>query len=442
MFEATAERIWIQNALTFAREHQSSLTGFIHYSFEEGEVFDTIPLFENICFVLALMRSHVVEKMQEAKELLDKLLYFQSDKGAFPVYLHQFPKIEKPLHNVAFLIPLWHIHDKYKSVLGKELAARLTTCMTKLYNYVQSLENLPPILAFQKDLFAFCYYGGEKPILKELPLTSKEYADVLSAVQMIDYKLSIPWNQRLKVFAGEIYNELTFGFKPRKTLVDLYYHPEEKVDQPVMLYGAMLFTPPPEEVRDDRDFLMSAFDSYDPKEGKKPPGLQLFRVVFGEHVLSCAEWDCKMETKKEEDATIFSFTYPTTLPQERGELFELKLFVNYNPPLEIRVAGEKANTFQLGEEVTLTNEVGTIRITFTEETKGARLFGHLIRGNRNGQTCKKVKKDHAAYDWGIVLRTVHREALCKVRLKLIWHPKKIGYQEQLPLHASHCLHKE
>lgn len=76
--------------ITAARKRKSKVTGFIHHCYEEENNKETIPVFENFCYVLALFRSRIAENILEGRALLEKLLAFQVEEN-FPVYLHEYP---------------------------------------------------------------------------------------------------------------------------------------------------------------------------------------------------------------------------------------------------------------------------------------------------------------------------------------------------------------
>src|SRR3990167_7288503 len=81
----------IDLAVTAGRKRQSPRTGFVHMHPDEAAS-DTIPIYENFCFVLALFRQKTAESVSEAKQLLERLLCFQTSNGNFPLYIHDYPR--------------------------------------------------------------------------------------------------------------------------------------------------------------------------------------------------------------------------------------------------------------------------------------------------------------------------------------------------------------
>ncbi|MFS8563022.1 MAG: hypothetical protein LVR00_01270 [Rhabdochlamydiaceae bacterium] len=180
-------------ALLATRKRQSRETGFVHYSYEHPESRDTIPLFENFCFVLTLFKTRMADHVLEGKALLEKLLSFQVGKN-FPVYLHEFPlcrdlKLGKNIYPVIF----WLLKDFY-AVLG------------------ESLRN-----ALQKLLLTL-----PKPFLAKEPSSPEEWADFLILAQMEGTSIQPAvdkWHPTLFSYCGHQKQE---KFEPAVTLYDLF----------------------------------------------------------------------------------------------------------------------------------------------------------------------------------------------------------------------------
>src|SRR5205807_10554919 len=122
----------IELAAQSGKSKLSEQTGFIqhHPKVLEGEPAEAIPLYENMLYVLALFRTKTHENMQEAKILLDRLLYFQPQNkdvvsfGNFPVYLHDFPYCRDHFQAFKMMAPLFWIIEEFLPVLGESLQNR------------------------------------------------------------------------------------------------------------------------------------------------------------------------------------------------------------------------------------------------------------------------------------------------------------------------------
>lgn len=124
-------RILGEWALAAGRYLQSKQTGYVHaYQGESSQGAQTIPLVENALFVLALLRSRLVEQIQEGKVLLKGLLAFQNlqhdqTHGNFPVYLHQYPTCHDSTLGLQLLAPFYWILKQFGHILGSDLKSQL-----------------------------------------------------------------------------------------------------------------------------------------------------------------------------------------------------------------------------------------------------------------------------------------------------------------------------
>ncbi|WP_068470371.1 hypothetical protein [Candidatus Protochlamydia phocaeensis] len=128
-------------ALAAGRVFKSPQTGYIHYHHSNSLslVHQTIPLYENALFILALLKSRLVDNIQEAKGLLNRILYFQCQEGEaagnFPFYLHDFPNCFEPEQGVQLLAPFYWILKLFGHVLGHELKNRMEKSLSQLIEF-------------------------------------------------------------------------------------------------------------------------------------------------------------------------------------------------------------------------------------------------------------------------------------------------------------------
>ncbi len=161
-------RSLIERAVAYGRKRKSSQSGFLHYCYAAPEeaMHQTIPVLDNFLFALALLRSRTVENVLEAKEMLEKLLPFQTETGGFPIYLHDYP------HCKERYLPIWiglivcRILAEFAHVLGSEMRERLTGALQKLVGNVKELaEQSTPPYAIAVSRAALFLKAGE--LLKE-----------------------------------------------------------------------------------------------------------------------------------------------------------------------------------------------------------------------------------------------------------------------------------
>src|SRR5262245_37848057 len=126
----------IETAVSAGRSSQSPQTGFIQYCYEmrDEASHDTIPVYENVLFALALLRTRNSEAVKEAKEILEKILPYQVE-GSFPKYLHEYPNCNDFFIEAKLLVPFYWILKKFFLVLGQDFRHRLTAVAETLLHH-------------------------------------------------------------------------------------------------------------------------------------------------------------------------------------------------------------------------------------------------------------------------------------------------------------------
>lgn len=122
----------IDLAVQAGRKRQSPRTGFVHYYPGLEGLCDTIPVFENFCMAFALFRLKTTESVTEGKEIIERLLAFQTDDGNFPVYLHDFPKCWDFNLGAKIGPILIHILQDFGTVLNVVYKEKLENAIKKI----------------------------------------------------------------------------------------------------------------------------------------------------------------------------------------------------------------------------------------------------------------------------------------------------------------------
>lgn len=244
-------------AIAAGRKRQSEQTGYIHhfYQTEEESPAQTIPVMENIYFVLALFRTRVSENVFEAKELLDRLLFFQSPSdGNFPIYIHEYPVCKDRFLGAQLLPVFYYILEEFHSVLGSDLKQRLHLAANKLISLI--LKNLqeksagyPISMKIAASAKVFGIYFKDLSLeeqgtllLDQLSaqgthsswLVPTAIADICIALQMVYGKISgsswknfqthliQTWHQTTRSYAGPGMKQYQRCDEPQPTLYDLF----------------------------------------------------------------------------------------------------------------------------------------------------------------------------------------------------------------------------
>lgn len=278
-------------ATSCGRKHQNEQTAFIHYCYTKEDERDngTIPIYENLLFALALMRSKSADTVQEGKALIEKMLPFQnlSDEvgiGGFPIYLHEYPHCKDRLLGIRLLPVFYAILSLFHHVIGSSLKERLKQAARSLLAqalHAHREKPAPYALAFTLGIAAqalgkfldhpsFVEQGDE--VINQLGKPEKTMAwhspeglaELLIALQMAEVAalppewstafwshLSNTWHRPSLAYMGPGLRENQKGEEPQATLYDLYmgfasgvYSYRAFVDHPFQLQGALIYHPP------------------------------------------------------------------------------------------------------------------------------------------------------------------------------------------------------
>jgi len=251
----------LEMSLSAGRNWQSPQTGYIHYCYtqQDEDRHDPIPVFENVLFALALMRSRNADNINEAKDLLNRLFYFQNKEGDashgnFPIYLHEYPTCKDRLLGAHLLSPLFWIYKNFHHVIGSELKTKLSSSMLSLVQYClkTNREKAAPypiavkIAAGAKAIGSLLHNKevedeGEK-LLESLHQSRDQtswcapatIADLLTAFQMIypsianspekDFwsHLIATWHHPSGAYVGPGWKETQRGNEPQTTAYDYF----------------------------------------------------------------------------------------------------------------------------------------------------------------------------------------------------------------------------
>ncbi len=353
----------IDVALTAAKKRKSPHTGLIHHCYEDGMVKETIPLFENFCFALALFRTRLAENVLEGRALLTRLFAFQVGSN-FPVYLHEFPDCrDQKFANKLYPILFW-LNQEFRHVLGDDLRAKVGQFLAAV---------------------------SAPTIREKTPATPEALAEFMIASQVQGASIADiakTWDPFLCCYKG---THLQEGYEPAVTLYDLFlgefsgrFSKRALQDHPIHLRASLVYP-----CKEALEF--------------EPRGTHFsFPYLWGGpeqlHSLVC-------ETKGEyRDGNFLLLDGPVE------EVMEIALYCDAHPSTELFVNGRRANTFCLGDEVVISSGSVQISLSFTLIEGQGRFWGHIFRSNRPGQL------KNGMYDWKIGVRTVKREGPCVLKL--------------------------
>lgn len=458
-------------ALGTGRNWQNAQTGWIHYCYnlEDEETHFPIPVYENFLFALALMKSKVGDNVQEAKQILEKLLPFQSE--SFPVYLHEYPQVKDKWLGIQLLPVYALIFEGFQQVLGEHLKGLLTASLQKVVAFtLKQLEDQPPPYHLSIKLGGTLLHLGRHFQNKDWGEKGESLLDAAFKVEdrrawlapsligemLVGLLLAYPklqetkwgtlwsnvcncWSLRVGAFAGPSWKEYQVGIEPQLTLYDLHmsvfggaFPYRAFADHPIQLQG-VLISESVEVFPHDKSVL--CYDNWYLKHHEKftigmmsktseipqawEKGHVPFKILWGNlnryRSLVMQGGNCKTisyELKEQGMDIIIELDEPVE-NDDRERHREICLFTEYYEGDQLLVSDEKATTFKLSDRVTLHNEDRHFQIVFQQIQGSGEFMGHIMRGNRPSQINTKGKHRVEAFDWMIFLRTVRRTGTCR-----------------------------
>ncbi len=248
-------------ALAAGHKMKSKQTSYLHYHSSEDHFearHDTIPVLENTLFALALLRSRLVESVQEAKGLLKRLLPFQTQqegeaKGQFPLYLHEYPSYHNWFASLPLLTPFYWILKQFGPILGSDLKRELEQatilalegCLrhhrSSPFPYPKAIRLAAAQGAFGSLWERSAWKEEGQQQLDQLSQTqlegwtnTEQLAELLIGLQMVYpslrhspwrelwQRMEQTWHQPTGTYVGPCVREWQEGEEPRPHLYDLY----------------------------------------------------------------------------------------------------------------------------------------------------------------------------------------------------------------------------
>ncbi len=362
------ERKAIDLAISAGRKRQSPRTGFVHYYGGDEGATDTIPVFENVCFAVALFRQKTAESVLEGKELLERLLAFQTEEGNFPVYLHSFPAC-------------WDFQ------LGRKIKPALVQILREFGSFIPSdyKEKLQRAI-------------GKIPLEgKAFPLDDWFYRILFAQMEGKADLFPIPYDRTCQVFLG---NHLAQEGGEMEPLAFEYVLAEKEGfstrllrDHIHQLHSALLF-PFSSSEETSRSLIIQE---------------KLSRILWKGKTLHSL-----VAPRGEMTDGRFVFRFLGLPEMGREDLFEAQFFVDLSPEISLRINGEKGTIFYLGDTISIQSPTCQIDLCFRLSEGEGEFCGHLCRSNRPSQKSCHGANLYAAYDTQIGLRTLRRKGACTI----------------------------
>jgi hypothetical protein len=367
-------------AVAFGRSRLSPRTGFLHYSAQDEAGLDTIPVFENACFALALCKQKTAETILTAKDIIARLLPFQTVEGNFPTYLHEYPKTWDPCLALKIAPVFMMLLQEFGHVLDTSFKAEVTKSVERALSYAEQQRYVDPIwinrLAACRHKRETCLVTTDRGMFFESLITRQ--------LAMHEQTLhGVRYNRSLQLLCVGPYTQ-TKGHLTSSALEMVLAHAtplvaRHKTPQREHLLAALILPCATDTVSDS------------PIEIIVDGSLHVFwQGADSMHHLTAPQsthW-----------AQIDEMTLQLTVPA--GESY---VFVDWALDISIFVEGKKGTLFAIHNQLTIHSSSLAIEIRF-EQASG--YCGHITRGNRPLQTEAKGARLYEAYDWKLFLNPV------------------------------------
>lgn len=404
-----------------------------------------------------------------------------SSTGSFPVYLHEYPNCRDFSLGVRLLAPFYYILVGFGHVLGMELRSILEKSVEKLLQYglaAHQVRAFPYSLAVRlaSGLTAFGELFNRadwseigKVSLLRLGSTAPgdswchtgHLEDVMIAAQMVprEFKLthwnpfwcfvSDTWHSELGCYCGPGFHEKQEQCEPAVALYDLFLGyfigklPERaKKIKFVHVYGALVHAVDFEVLPASKGIVQGVFNSENwscvknanwagtllekkhPLNEKNEKTFSPLKLFWGSdqvaHTLVVQSAKAKrVECFWDVSTADMLFDLDAHLETKMEFSREICFYFDIYPDLKITVNGKRANTFGLGQIVTLhLGENKEIQVVFELVGGKGSFLGHVAQANRPLQISQAGEKRPQIFDWILFLRTLRRSENCKVRVSV------------------------
>lgn len=385
-------------AVEIGRKKQSPRTGFLHFFPTDDLATDTIPIYENFLFAFALFRQKTAEAVLEGKELIQRLLAFQTEEGNFPLYLHDYPRCWDHTLTLKIAPVLIYLLREFKPILGEAFATKVKAALHKSLECAEKKGPLQPVWLARLEA---CL---GKAVQCPKNLLAHEWFDWLVTMQLVGDAgpQPIPFHKEARAFFGE--NGVQEGTEPAPFPFEYLLAEKGGLNARLLrphihqLFSALLFPLVTSEERGESWAFVQ----------RKGGGFGL--LVPGEilHTL------CVPFGNLEGNQAVFSLA--GEFVPGRDDLYEAEVFCNLSPETHLFVNGAKGSLFDLGDRVAIQTNNVKIELQFSLLEGQGEFCGHISRANRPGQVACRGENQYAAYDWKIGLRTLRREGPCQVAL--------------------------
>ncbi|HEV7737440.1 MAG TPA: hypothetical protein VGO47_08745 [Chlamydiales bacterium] len=425
-------------AFLAAKKRQSPRTGFVHFFYGNDLATDTIPFYENLCYAVALLHQKKAEFVLEAKDLIQRLLSFQTAEGNFPVYLHDFPRCFSLLLGLK-VAPLL-LRASAMSSMGAECKDKIENALQHIFSFYATQKILRPFTPLWEYRYQMCraVWMGESFPEDDLDcssFSSSDWWEYWVTKQFEEAPKCNFYHASLQLCLGPfIFDRAQNGFEPSFTLIDWAcgeFWDSSKIteDHPLQIGLAALDFVQKESMDVSSFSLLSRLETGN------------WNLLWKDecvHSLSLEVLEARGSIQKilpgtltpfpgqsflstlpgvtKESDQIFYIDLPATFELNREDLFEIAFYIDASPTISLWINELKGTSFQLGDWIQIKSVEGrSVSLRFDLAEGEADFCGHIFRSNRSNQ---QLNTRGESFDWKIGLRTLRRSEKCVVSVHL------------------------
>jgi hypothetical protein len=387
--------------------HFQEATRLIHF----GVV---APILENALFVLALFRKKEQKTMLEGKELLLRLIAYQSNSGLFPDAIHLLDHNQFSWKKNLYLAAVFHLLVKeFDRVIDKVSKERIHHSYSLLLNGLKKLE-LEGALLFLRSVLL-----DETP--NSLPrLDSQEEVEIL----FVAYGLALPqlrlqMEEMLSFYVlkdAPFYQGPFAGIKqykgaPLKSIIEISLTHEEELKEEEAIFDKVwmesVLAPDLSHIKGQAFWVRHK----DLKEKGDLYARAFFDLKQG---LSAALY-VPQNTFFDPKTSIYTFSLEGFYEEDAHEI---SLYIPKCPSIGVYVDEAKSSIFRENEQITIKTKSHSIPLMFRVVEGEGKFIGHISLDSRPYE----IEKG-GIYDRKISIRTVERSMRCRLELFIGWNDK-------------------
>jgi hypothetical protein len=399
-------------ALKAFQKHFQEETRLIHF----GPV---APILENVLYALALFRKKEQKTMLEGKDLLLRMIAYQSERGFFPDAIHLFSHPHYSWKkNILIASTILLTLQEFDRVIDKVSKEKIKSSLGRLLAALESIE-LDPILSFL--LRQLTHHKGpcDLDVAKVEDLTllvvAMNFIQDDTALKTVKSLIEDNVGEGLPFYQGPFEGIKQMQGHPAKSILEIALTQEEDLKEEIGI--------------DDRVWMESVL-AKDCSSFKGKADLVRHKNASEKTDLYTRAF---LDLEKGCTATLYAGqnvvfdpkrgVYTITLEGQHDEdQHEIALYLSLDPSISVDLNGAKSSIFRPLEIVSIRTPEKKIDLAFLVSEGEGKFIGHISLDSKPFELEKG-----GMYDRKISIRTVERDLRCQIELFIGWNQEKCPF---------------